>query len=233
MIKPVELVIFDCDGVLVDSERIAARVQVALGAELGWPLTEADVVERFIGRSHAAIREQVAERLGDPTATVWAERFEQLHRDAVDTDLAPVDGLPEALDAIALPTCVASSGTHRKMRHTLGRTGLYDRFAGRIFSAAEVTHGKPAPDLFLHAARRMGVDPAACVVVEDSRPGILAARAAGMRALGYAGGLTPPDRLHGPGTTVFHDMRELPALLAAHSTSGSDVTNGHGRSVSG
>ncbi|MCC5474665.1 HAD family hydrolase [Streptomyces barringtoniae] len=214
MIKPIELVIFDCDGVLVDSERIAARVQVALGAELGWPLTEGEVVDRFIGRSHAAIRRQVAARLGEETAAIWAQRFEQLHREAVDADLAPVDGLPEALDAIALPTCVASSGSHDKMRHTLGRTGLYDRFAGRIHSATEVAHGKPAPDLFLHAARHMGVDPAACVVVEDSLPGVLAARAAGMRAFGYAGGLTPAERLEGPGTTVFHDMRKLPALIA-------------------
>ncbi|MFE7958830.1 HAD family hydrolase [Streptomyces sp. NPDC057413] len=214
MIKPIELVIFDCDGVLVDSERIAARVQVALGAELGWPLTETEVVDRFIGRSHAAIREQVAARLGVETAATWSERFEQLHREAVDTELAPVEGLPEALDAITLPTCVASSGSHEKMRHTLGRTGLYDHFAGRIYSATEVARGKPAPDLFLYAAEQMGVDPAACVVVEDSQPGVRAARAAGMRAFGYAGGLTPAERLEGAGTTVFHDMRKLPVLLA-------------------
>ncbi|GAA2461653.1 HAD family hydrolase [Streptomyces mauvecolor] len=214
MIKPIELVIFDCDGVLVDSERIAARVQVALGAELGWPLTEDEVVDRFIGRSHAAIREQVATQLGEDTAATWSERFEQLHREAVDAEIAPVEGLPEALDALILPTCVASSGSHDKMRHTLGRTGLYERFAGRIFSATEVAHGKPAPDLFLHAARQMGVAPAACVVVEDSRPGVRAARAAGMRSFGYAGGLTPAERLEGPDTTVFYDMRELPKLIA-------------------
>ncbi|MEY9872432.1 HAD superfamily hydrolase (TIGR01509 family) [Streptacidiphilus sp. MAP12-33] len=214
MIKPMELVIFDCDGVLVDSERIAVRVQVALGAELGWALTESEVVERFIGRSHAAIREQVAERLGEETAAAWSERFELLHREAVDAELAPVDGLPEALDAIGLPTCVASSGSHEKMRHTLGRTGLFDHFEGRIYSATEVAHGKPAPDLFLHAARSMGVEPEACVVVEDSNPGVRAARAAGMRSLGYAGGLTPAVLLEGPGTVVFHDMRELPKLLA-------------------
>ncbi|MER6975544.1 HAD family hydrolase [Streptomyces carpinensis] len=213
MIKPIELVIFDCDGVLVDSERIAVQVQVALGAELGWRLTEEEVVARFIGRSHAAIREQVAERLGQETATVWAERFELLHREAVDAGLVPVEGLPEALDEITLPTCVASSGSHEKMRHTLGRTGLYERFEGRIHSSTEVARGKPAPDLFLYAAERMGVAPAACVVVEDSRPGVHAARAAGMRALGYAGGLTPAEHLEGPGTVVFHDMRKLPALL--------------------
>lgn len=214
VIKPIELVIFDCDGVLVDSERIAVRVQVALGAALGWPLTHQDVVARFIGRSHAAIREQVAAQLGHETAAAWAAQFEERHREAVDAELLPVEGLPEALDMITLPTCVASSGSHDKMRHTLGRTGLYERFAGRIYSAAEVAHGKPAPDLFLHAAQHMGVDPAACVVVEDSRPGVRAARAAGMRSLGYAGGLTPAEDLAGPGTVIFHDMRELPALLA-------------------
>jgi beta-phosphoglucomutase-like phosphatase (HAD superfamily) len=214
MIKPIELVIFDCDGVLVDSERIAVRVQVALGAALGWPLTAEEVIARFIGRSHADIREQVAARLGEETAAIWSKRFEELHREAVDSELIPVEGIPEALGMITLPTCVASSGSHDKMRHTLGRTGLYEHFADRIFSAAEVARGKPAPDLFLHAAQRMGVDPAACAVVEDSRPGVQAARAAGMRAFGYAGGLTAAEQLEGPGTVVFDDMRELPALLS-------------------
>ncbi|MEE1782574.1 HAD family hydrolase [Streptomyces sp. SP17BM10] len=216
MIKPIELVIFDCDGVLVDSEVIAARVQMRLGAELGWPLTLPDVVEHFIGRSEAANHAVVAERLGGATADRWRERFVELHAEAVDAELEPVPGIREALAAIALPTCVASSGSHDKMRHTLGRTGLYDHFAGRIFSATEVGRGKPAPDLFLHAARTMGVDPAACVVVEDSLPGVQAARAAGMRALGYAGGLTPAERLAGPDTVVFDDMRKLPELIGGY-----------------
>ncbi|MFG2983538.1 HAD family hydrolase [Streptomyces sp. NPDC048258] len=214
MIKPVELVIFDCDGVLVDSERLAVRLQVALGAELGWPLTEDEVVERFVGRSKESIVEQLTERLGAGTAGLWWKQLIQRHRDAVDLGLDPVDGLPEALAALTLRTCVASSGSHEKMRHTLGRTGLYDHFEGRIYSASEVSRGKPAPDLFLYAARRMGVDPAACAVVEDSGPGVRAARAAGMRAFGYSGGPTPAERLEGPGTIVFDDMRELPELLA-------------------
>ncbi|MEU3374821.1 HAD family hydrolase [Streptomyces sp. NPDC006660] len=213
MIKPIELVIFDCDGVLVDSERIAVRIQIALGAELGWPLTQADVVDRFIGRSRESICEQIAQRLGEETAAHWWKQLIQRHREAVDAGLEAVDGVPEALAEITLPVCVASSGSHEKMRHTLGVTGLHDRFAGRVFSSTEVARGKPAPDLFLHAARRMGVDPAACVVVEDSRPGVQAARAAGMRAFGYAGGFTPAERLEGPGTIVFHDMRELPGLI--------------------
>lgn len=212
--NPIELVIFDCDGVLVDTERLAVRLQIALGAELGWPLTADEVVERFIGRSRESIIEQLTERLGAQTAALWWSRLIQRHRDAVDLGLDPVDGLLEALAALDVPTCVASSGSHEKMRHTLGRTGLYDLFAGRIFSASEVSYGKPAPDLFLYAAQRMGVDPEACVVVEDSGPGVAAARAAGMRAFGYAGGPTPAERLEGPGVVVFDDMRELPDLLA-------------------
>ncbi|ROQ95252.1 HAD superfamily hydrolase (TIGR01509 family) [Streptomyces sp. 2132.2] len=218
MIKPVELVIFDCDGVLVDTERLAVRLQVELGAELGWPLTEDEVVERFIGRSEESIVGQIAERLGAQGARLWWKLLIQRHREAVDLALEPVAGLPEALEgiaALALATCVASSGSHEKMRHTLGRTGLYGHFEGRVYSASEVSRGKPAPDLFLHAARRMGVDPAACVVVEDSGPGVRAARAAGMRAFGYSGGPTPAERLEGPGTVVFDDMRTLPELLAA------------------
>ncbi|RQW95985.1 HAD family hydrolase [Micromonospora globispora] len=213
MINPIGLVIFDCDGVLVDSERIAVRVSIALGAELGWPLTEAEVIERFIGRSSTSIGEQIAARLGQGVAATWADRFDLAHRQAVDAGLTAVDGINDALDEITQPTCVASSGTHEKMRHTLGRTGLYPRFDGRIFSATEVAHGKPAPDLFLHAAATMGVPPAACVVVEDSQYGVQAARAAGMRCFGYAGGLTPAHRLEGPDTVVFDDMRKLPALL--------------------
>ncbi len=119
----------------------------------------------------------------------------------------------DALDRIALPTCIASSGTHDHLRYTLGLTGLYERFRGRIFSAEDVANGKPAPDLFLHAAGRMAAGPAGCVVVEDSRPGVEAARAAGMRVLAFAGGLSPAGALEGPDTIVFDDMRELPRLL--------------------
>jgi HAD superfamily hydrolase (TIGR01509 family) len=213
MINEVGLVIFDCDGVLVDSERIAVRVNVAVAARLGWPLTAAEVIERFIGRSHASIAEIIAERLGDEAAATWTEQFEAELRQAVDAELVAVDGIEEALSRITVPTCVASSGTHEKLRHTLGRTGLYPRFSGRIFSSTEVPRGKPAPDLFRHAAARMGVQPQACVVVEDSQYGVQAARAAGMRCLAYAGGLTAVDRLEGPGTIVFDDMRDLPDLL--------------------
>ena len=214
MTRSLELVIFDCDGVLVDSERLAVRIDVRVLAELGWILTEQEVVERFMGRTHEYMVSEIEAFLGRPLAPDWEDPFHQLYRDAFAAELQPVEGVVEALDRITLPTCVASSGTHEKIRFTLGLTNLYDRFAGRIFSASEVARGKPAPDLFLHAAKRMGVDPAACAVVEDSRYGVEAARAAGMLALGFAGGLTAAEHLQGPGTIVFTEMRELPSLLA-------------------
>jgi HAD superfamily hydrolase (TIGR01509 family) len=210
-----DLVIFDCDGVLVDSERLAVKVDVLVFAQLGLTVTEEDVIDRFVGRSDDDIRKELEAELERPLADDWVEEFEPLYREAYAAGLQPVDGVVEALDRISVPTCVASSGSHEKMRFTLGLTGLYDRFAGRLFSVTEVARGKPAPDLFLHAARRMGAEPGRCAVVEDSGWGVEAARAAGMGAFGYAGGLTPAERLEGPGTTVFGDMRELPGLLGS------------------
>jgi HAD superfamily hydrolase (TIGR01509 family) len=217
-VAPVELVIFDCDGVLVDSERVAVDVDVQVFAALGLTLTEEEVIERFVGRSDEYIVSQIEAELGRPLAPDWEEEFAPLYREAFAAELRPVDGVVEALDEITIPSCVASSGTHEKMRYTLGLTNLYERFAGRIFSVSEVAHGKPAPDLFLHAARHMGVEPRRSAVVEDSRWGVEAARAAGMRAFGYAGGLTSAERLAGPGTIVFDDMRELPRLLTESAT---------------
>jgi HAD superfamily hydrolase (TIGR01509 family) len=214
MARSLKLVIFDCDGVLVDSERLAVRIDQQLLASLGWALSEAEIVDRFVGRSDAAMIADIEAHLGRPLAADWDRQFRDVYRALFAAELKPVPGILEALDRIDIPTCVASSGSHDKMRFTLGLTGLYDRFAGRIFSATEVANGKPAPDLFLHAAARMGVPPSACAVIEDSRWGIEAARAAGMRAFGFAGGLTPAARLTGPDTIVFDDMRQLPALLA-------------------
>jgi len=208
-----DLVIFDCDGVLVDSERIAVRIDAIVLSRLGWELSEAEILERFVGRSDAHMVSEIEAHLGRPLDVGWDEEFVPLYTEALAADLEPVDGIGEALDAISTPSCVASSSTHERLRFTLGLTGLLDRFDGRIFSATEVEHGKPAPDLFLHAAARLGAIPARCAVVEDSRYGVESARAAGMRAFGYSGGLTPADWLAGDGTVVFDDMRELPGLL--------------------
>jgi HAD superfamily hydrolase (TIGR01509 family) len=208
-----ELVIFDCDGVLVDSEPISVRLDVEMFAELGLTITPEEVIERFVGRSPEVIVQAVEAELGHPPPAGWFERGEQELRRRFEAELEPVPGIAEALERISLPACVASSSPPERLRFKLELTGLYDRFAGRIFSASEVTNGKPAPDLFLYAAARMGTAPEACAVVEDSRYGVQAARAAGMHALGYAGGLTPAEALAGPRTVVFDDMRSLPELL--------------------
>src|SRR3954470_10452673 len=126
--RAIELVIFDCDGVLVDSERLAVRVDVRVLAELGWPLTEADIIERFMGRSDAYMVAEIEAHLGRRLPPDWEDGFQPLYRETFAAELTPVDGVIEALDAITVPTCVASSGTHEKMRFTLGLTGLYDRF---------------------------------------------------------------------------------------------------------
>ena len=208
-----DLAIFDCDGVLVDSERIAVRVDAVVLGRLGWQLTEAEIIERFMGRSEAYMVGEIEAALGRQLSTDWDAEFAPLYREAIEAELQPVDGVVDALARITTPICVASSSTHERIRFTLRLTGLLERFDGRIFSATDVAHGKPAPDLFLHAAASLGADSSRCAVIEDSIYGIQAARAAGMRAFGYAGGLTPAERLRGPGTTVFADMRELPALL--------------------
>ena len=213
MADPLELIIFDCDGVLVDSERIAVPIDRVVLAELGWNMTEHEVVERFLGRSERAMARDVAAHLGRSLPDDWDEGYQHRYREAFEAHLAPVDGVVQALDEITIPNCVASSGSPENIRFRLVLTGLLPRFEGRIFSAMEVPKGKPAPDLFLHAAERLGARPSACAVVEDSRFGVEAARAAGMRAFGYAGGLTPPAWLEGPGTVVFDDMQQLPRLL--------------------
>ena len=207
------LVIFDCDGVLVDSEPIAVRLDVDLLADVGMPLTEAEVIERFVGRSPEVMLAAIEEHLGAALPDGWFEDAQERLRQLFAAELTPVDGIHEALEQITDPVCVASSSGHENLRLKLELTGLYDRFAGAIFSATEVANGKPAPDLFLHAASRMGTDPAHCVVVEDSRYGVQAARAAGMHVLAYAGGMIPANVLDGPQTIVFDDMRKLPRLL--------------------
>lgn len=217
MDAPVELVIFDCDGVLVDSERIAIRVDIEVLAELGWTLTEDEVVERFVGRSDEDMTRAIEQHLGITLPNAWDAQFTPRYREAM-AELTVVDGVPEVLTAVetaGLAFCVASNGSHAKVEHSLALTGLRGRFADRVFSVDDVGRAKPEPDLFLHAAATMGIAPESCAVVEDSRYGVAAARAAGMRVFGYGGGVTPPAWLEGPDTVVFHHMRDLPELLGA------------------
>ncbi|MDQ6686689.1 MAG: HAD family hydrolase [Actinomycetota bacterium] len=213
-----ELVVFDCDGVLVDSERLTVTLEARLLTELGWPMSESEVVQRWMGRAAAAQLTEVGDRLGAATAEQFDRRLTTELERAFATELRPVAGIPRLLDhltELGVASCVASSGTPARMALTLGATGLLSRFEGRIFSAVEVEHGKPAPDLFLLAAERMGVAPERCVVVEDSVPGVRAAVEAGMHVFGYARGLANAEDLRTAGAEVFDDMTVLARRLGA------------------
>jgi HAD superfamily hydrolase (TIGR01509 family) len=213
-----DLIIFDCDGVLVDSERLSIRVDAIFLERLGWPMSSDEIVERWVGRSDADMRAEIEEHIGGPIPVEIDDEFSRVYRETLDRELVAVDGVREALDVITTPRCVASSGEHEKIRRSLALTGLTDYFGDRIFSATDVAHGKPAPDLFLLAAGTLGAEPARCAVVEDSVHGVAAALAAGMQAFAYAGGVTPAERLARPGAVVFADMRELPGLLEVAAT---------------
>lgn len=213
---PPALVIFDCDGVLVDSEPIAAQVDAELLAELGWAISVEEVQDRFIGSSAQYFRSEVEAALGRPMPRDWDDRFRERFEVLAARHLTAVSGVAGVLAALVsaqVPCCVASNSRRERVAWCLRRTGLAEYFGDRIFTARDVAHPKPAPDLFLHAAASLGAPPEDSVVVEDSRFGVEAARRSGMAVFGYAGGLTARASLEGPGTTVFEDMADLPALL--------------------
>lgn len=203
------LVILDCDGVLVDSEVIAIAVDQLVLADLGWSLSLNEIIDRFVGGSHAYFVEVVEEHLGRKLPDEWEGAYQHLYREALSSDLRLVKGIVEALDTIDLPMCVASNGSHSKMEFTLRQVNLWSRFEGRIFSAEDVPLGKPAPDLFLHAALILGYEPSNCIVVEDSPIGVQAALAAKMKTIAYAGGITTASRLVGEGVVVINRMNQL------------------------
>jgi HAD superfamily hydrolase (TIGR01509 family) len=213
-----DLIIFDCDGVLVDSEVISCRVHADVLTRHGYPITAEEVHRRFLGRTARDAALEVERELGRPLAASYdLERRTTLLAALADT-VEAIPYLHAALDAIDARICVASSAAHEKIFTTLSRTGLYDRFAPNIFSGTQVSHGKPAPDLFLFAARQMATLPGQCLVIEDSVPGVTAALAAGMTVLGFHGGshCRPGDgeALRAAGAAVtFDDMRQLPGLI--------------------
>jgi len=208
-----KLVIFDCDPILVDSEHLAIKVDVEFLASLGWEITAVEATRRFVGLSMEQIGQMIESEIGRELPHDWQTVFNQRLRERFASELRPVEGILKALDAIQHEVCVASSGSHEKIQHSLTLTGLYERFKGRIFSASEVAQGKPAPDLFLHVAQQMGTPPGQCIVVEDSVPGVLAALAADMSVLAYSGSVTPAADLNISGATLFDDMGKLPKLI--------------------
>jgi HAD superfamily hydrolase (TIGR01509 family) len=207
------LVIFDCDGVLVDSERITNRVFCAMLNDLGLNLTLEDMFEHFVGLSMPQCIERVTRMLGSAPPADFLQTLTQRSEAALQAEVITVPDVTKALDEIRIPSCVASSGDHKKIRLTLAATGLLERFGERIFSVTDVKRAKPAPDIFLFAAHRMGVDPSECVVVEDTPIGVRAGVAAGMRVLGFSAN-TPEHRLVKAGAhVIFAEMRVLPELL--------------------
>ncbi len=208
------LVIFDCDGVLVDSERLSHVVLQQMLGEMGVTLSFEDTVSRFIGTSMPMCVARIAELLGHAPPTDFLNRFGQRTRAAFEASLTPVAGVEAVISAVKGPFCVASNGNRAKVNFTLNHTGLLHRFEGRIFTADDVVNPKPAPDLFLVAAQTMGADPSKAAVVEDTPTGIRAAKAAGMRAIGFAA-MTPRAQLMAAGADdVAESMSEVGVLLA-------------------
>jgi HAD superfamily hydrolase (TIGR01509 family) len=217
-----ELVIFDCDGVLVDSETIAARVHAEALSRCGYTVSLEEMLRRFTGIADRDMYRIIEEELGRPLPADYDERAKLALAHAYRGSLNAVPGIHEALDAIDVPVCVASSSSPQTLRAALRAAGLYERLAPNIFSAAEVRSGKPAPDLFLLAAGRMGATPCACLVVEDSIAGVRAAIAAGMTVFGFTGaghcGRGHADALAAAGARlVFDAMPQLPAIMTGRS----------------
>ncbi|MCR9241528.1 MAG: HAD family hydrolase [Rhodobiaceae bacterium] len=211
------LVIFDCDGVLVDTEHVANQLLSRLVTEAGAPLSYEQCRKRFLGKSMKTVQAEVEELAGRSLPEDWHQmvRDESIKLFAAGIEAVPhVKGQIERLRDDGMPYCVASSGQMEKMHATLGSSGLLHLVEDVLFNADMVARGKPAPDLFLHAADEMGHAPETCVVIEDSRPGVEAGVAAGMQVLGYAGDpLTDAVALEAAGATVFEDMRQLPKIL--------------------
>jgi HAD superfamily hydrolase (TIGR01509 family) len=213
-----DLVIFDCDGVLIDSEVIANRVKAEELRQLGYAITTEEMIDRFAGISGKETDEAIQHECGFDLPENHRRRVQERILREFHDNLQPIDGIEEALSALKIPVCVASSSSLERIKLTLTTTKLINYFEPHIFSAHMVDRGKPAPDLFLFAAAKMGVASDKCLVIEDSVPGVQAAKAAGMRVFGFYGGThcSAPhqERLKANGADlVFSDMRELPALL--------------------
>ncbi len=218
MSQSFDLIIFDCDGVLVDSERVANEVFARVLDEVcGLKFTLDDMFDVFVGHSRAQCLQKIEDMIGEPPPAELDLRYQRDINEALERTVQAIDGIETVLESLSLPYCIASSGSHDKMKMTLGKTDLMHFFDGNIFSTSEVERGKPHPDIYLHAARSMGiVDPARCAVVEDSPIGVTGAVAAGMQVFGFAE-LMPAERLHQAGAhSVFDRMPDLPDLIFSH-----------------
>ena len=213
--EPLRLVIFDCDGVLVDSEGPSNRLVAAEVTALGWPMTTEQSCQLFVGRRLSDIPPIIETQLGYSVPPGWVGQLRDKLIRTLGTELDAMPGAHEALratTALGLPYRIASNSSHEEMAVKFERVAMVDLVEGRMHSARDVPFGKPAPDVFLHAARAAGVPPSACLVVEDSVPGAQAARAAGMACVGLAPHGDDPA-LRATGAVLIRSLDELPAIL--------------------
>jgi HAD superfamily hydrolase (TIGR01509 family) len=212
-----DLVIFDCDGVLVNSEQVANEVFAKVLLQVcGLKFTLEEMFDTFVGHSRAQCLAKVEAMLGEPPPPELDRRYQDDINLALENSVAAIEGIEVVLNNLSIPSCVASSGSHDKMKLTLGKTGLIHLFEGNIFSTSDVERGKPHPDIYLHAATVMGGhQPERCLVIEDSPIGVTGAVAAGMSVFGFAE-LMPAHKLTASGAhLVFEHMHDLPGLIAS------------------
>lgn len=207
-LENINLVIFDCDGVLIDSEPIANRILAECVSELGWPMNMQDSMQHFMGRSIHCIIDIIEARLEKSVPQDFINIFESRMFAAFHSELREIPGARQLIESLTIPFCVATSASHEKLNTSLNIVGLRDHFREKTFSAHDVARGKPAPDLFLHAAQRMNVPPEQCLVIEDSIFGMQAGLAANMATFAYQADLQHAGRTP-HGVTTFHSMEEI------------------------
>ena len=215
-----DLIIFDCDGVLIDSELIACGADADILTEAGYPITRDEVVARFAGIPADDMHRTIEAEMGRPLPQGLSARIEARVMELYQTELTAIDGAREFVEGLSVQVCVASSSQPAKLSLGLVVTGHFEAFYPHIFSASLVSKGKPAPDIFLFAAQQMAANPASCLVIEDSVAGVTAAQSAGMPVLGFVGG-SHCKAGHGEAlieagaANVFDDFKDLPALIQA------------------
>lgn len=207
------LIIFDCDGVLVDSERLSNTVFCKILNNYGLKLTLDDMFETFVGNSMQRCIEIITDMLGHPPPDNFETTYRTQVADVFKTDLKAVDGVEDIITSLDKPYCIASSGPHEKMKISLGVTGLSKYFSNNIYSTSDVARAKPYPDVYLHAAEQMGFTSNECLVIEDSVLGVQAAKAADMRVIAYAGYLSEERLLAAGADKIIKHMHELNSYI--------------------
>ncbi|MCI5078586.1 HAD family hydrolase [Oricola sp.] len=230
----IELVIFDCDGVLIDSEVISARILIEQLGRVGVRVDFPYVQKHFLGRSWTKVAAEVRITYGLALDSDFEERYRSELLAAFETELDAVPGVADVIDALAVRSCVATSSSPTRARRSLALTGLADRFGDRLYTASQVSRGKPEPDLFLFTADQMGVDPRHCLVVEDSMPGVFAARAAGMDVWRFTGGshlqgLAAAELSENGALTIFDKWEHFFEMAPHLRISEKAATTGHGQ----